>query len=64
MDGNKKTSRVASWIFVYAALIVAVVFASQSAETAPRDLSVVSPVVLGGAAPVLAVDSIVRRSDL
>lgn len=63
MDARKR-KKVTSWIFVYAALIAAVVFASQSGATAPRELSALSPVILGGDAPALRVESVVRRSDI
>lgn len=61
---GRKGKKDTSWIFVYAALVASVIFANQPAATAPRDVSGVSPVVLGGEAPALAPNSIVRRSDI
>lgn len=61
---SKHSKRLKSWTYVYAALIIAVVFASQSGAQTTRDLGSVSPVAQGSAAPFLSVDPVVKRSDL
>jgi len=61
---GKRRKKITSWIFVYTALVAAVIFASQSGTAAPRDVADLSPVILGSDAPALAIESIVRRSDL
>ena len=61
---GKQGKKLTSWVFVYAALVVAVVFASQSGTAAARDLATLSPVVLGGNAPALPIRAVVRRSDI
>ena len=61
---GKKCNKLSSWIFVYAALIAATVFTGQSGAVAPQDPADLSPVILSGDSPYLAVDAVVRRSDL
>ncbi len=61
---EKKQKKLKSWLIVYAAMVGAVIFASQSRAVAPRDLSALSPLTIDGEAPLLNVDSVVRRSDL
>lgn len=63
MAGKKRNS-ITSWIFVYALLVAAVVFTGQSAAVVPPESGTVSPVVLGGSAPLLTVTSITNRSDI
>lgn len=60
----KESKRLTSWIFVYAALIMAVIFASQSGAQTTPDLGSVSPVAQSDDAPFLNVEPIMNRSDL
>jgi len=60
----KKGKGVTSWIFVYAVLIAAVVFAAQSGAATTKKPTNLSPVILGGEAPTLKLDAVVRRSDI
>ncbi len=59
---NKKKRK--SWLIVYAIMVAAVVFTTQSGAVAPLDQATLSPVIIDGKAPLLNVDSVVRRSDL
>lgn len=63
MTDNKQKKRT-SWLFVYAAMFVAVVFATQSGAKVPADRRALSPVIIDGNAPLLNVEAVVRRADL
>jgi hypothetical protein len=53
-----------AWIAAYAAMITAVAFADQARKPATPEASPLSPVVVGGNAPSLALRSVVRRTDI
>lgn len=61
---DKKQKNFKSWLIVYAAMFAAVIFAAQSSAVASRDQGALSPVVIGGKAPILDIVSVTRRSDL
>lgn len=52
------------WIVIYAGFMASIVFAeSGTAMTLPEPADV-SPVLMQAGAPVLAIDAVVRRSDI
>ncbi len=55
---------LASSIFLYVGLIAAAVFVGQTGSAASRDAVSLSPVVIGGEAPALTINSLVKRSDI
>ncbi len=59
-----KKKKLKSWLIVYATMVAAVVFTTQSGAVALLDQGTLSPVIIDGEAPLLNVDSVVRRSDL
>lgn len=61
---DKKQKKSKSWLIVYAAMAAAVIFATQSDAVESPDRNALSPVMIDGEAPLLRVDSIVRRADL
>lgn len=61
---DTKHKKLNSWLFVYATMIVAVVFATRSGAVAPHSEGALSPVVIDGEAPLLKVNPVVGRADL
>jgi len=61
---RRGTAKLKTWIFVYAGLIVAVVFIAQTGSAASRDPASLSPVAIDDDAPALTINSLVRRSDI
>ena len=55
---------VTSWVFVYVGLFAAAVLVAQTGSAASRNTASLSPVVIDGDAPALAVDSFIGRSDI
>ena len=61
---RKGRKTLASWLFVYVGLIVATIIVAKTGSAASRDEVNLSPVAIGGEPPTLAVESVVRRSDI
>ena len=58
---GKKTIR--SWMILYVALVT-IALTNQNGDPDYSDATNLSPVMIGADAPALAVDELVRRSDI
>lgn len=61
---RKAQTSVRSWMFIYLSLVASILFADQAELQDTRKPATVAPVVITGAAPILSIDSLVRRSDI
>ncbi|MGB5626883.1 MAG: hypothetical protein WBM61_14180 [Woeseiaceae bacterium] len=61
---RKARTSARSWMFIYLSLIASIVFADQADFHDVREPASIAPVVTSGAAPILSIDTFVRRSDI
>ena len=59
---GRKTFR--PWMLLYASLVVTVMLKNHERSVSYSDAENLSPVIIGADAPALAIDELVRRSDI
>ena len=62
--GLRPFKAIRSWIVIYAGFMAAIVFAEHGMAMMLPGPEVVSPVLVGGDAPFITVEPVVRRLDI